>query len=127
MILGIGTDILDIRRIEKALFKFGSRFEKKIYTERELNFARKRKLFVETLAKMFSMKESVIKAISDVSGVFWRDIEILHDENGKPEVLLHGVALENMKRKSKDGEFHINASASDEMPYVCSFVVIEAL
>ncbi|MDR3031369.1 MAG: holo-ACP synthase [Holosporales bacterium] len=124
MILGIGIDILDIRRIEKLFLKFGERFEKKFYTENELNFAKKRKSYIETLAKMFSIKESVFKAISNVSGISPRDIEIFHDENGKPSVKLSRNALKIVNAKACGGEFLITVSVSDEIPYACSFVII---
>ncbi|MDR0744504.1 MAG: holo-ACP synthase [Holosporales bacterium] len=124
MIIGIGTDILDIRRIQRIILKYGRQFEERIYTPNELKFARKRKLYIETLAKMYSLKESVIKAISTVSGIRWHNIEIVHDENGKPLVELSGQALKTVAAKFHNEKFNISVSVSDEIPYVCSFAII---
>ena len=125
MIIGIGVDILDIRRIQHLFQKFENQFEKKIFTKQEIEFCKKRKSSIESFAKMFSIKEAVIKAISDVSGIFWHDIEILHDKNGKPSVNLTGNALKNLKKKTE--KFNMEISVSDEPPYVTAFVVIESL
>ena len=123
MIFGIGTDILDIRRIERLVFKFGEQFENKHFTVQERSFAHSRERYIETFAKMFSIKESVIKAISDVSGMRWHEIEVCHDSNGKPFINLSGRAHEYLFHKT-NGRFKIDVSVSDEIPYVVSFVVI---
>ncbi|MDR0640471.1 MAG: holo-ACP synthase [Holosporales bacterium] len=122
MIVGIGIDILDIRRIERLVLKFPEKFETRICTRREIEFCRARTQYIESLSKMFSMKEAVLKAISNVSGIRWHDIEILHDSRGKPSVNLSGVALRNLTEKSET--FQLEVSTSDEPPYVVSFVVI---
>jgi holo-[acyl-carrier-protein] synthase len=124
MILGAGIDILDTRRIERLIVKFGSQFERKIFTDAELEFCRRREKSVESLAKMFSIKEAVIKAISDVAGVRWRDIEIFHNDLGKPVIELSGQALAKTLEKSR--HFQIEASTSDEPPFVAAFVIIWA-
>ncbi|MDR1476458.1 MAG: holo-ACP synthase [Holosporales bacterium] len=124
MVLGAGIDILDTRRIERLVVKFGPRFEKKIFTEEELEFCRRREKFVESLAKMFSLKEAMIKAISEVSGVRWHDIEIFHNDLGRPVVQLSGRALEKVMAKSE--RFQVEASTSDEPPFVAAFVILWA-
>ncbi|MDR0630767.1 MAG: holo-ACP synthase [Holosporales bacterium] len=124
MIIGIGIDILDIRRVEKLFVKFSERFENKIFTKDEIKFAQKHSKYIEALAKIFSLKESVIKAISDVSGVAWHDIEILH-ETPKPTVKLSGLAIKKILAKSPN--FNIHASVSDDPPYVTSLIIIESL
>lgn len=124
MIIGIGVDILDIKRIQHLFQKFENQFEQKFFTSQEIKFCKKRKTVVESFAKMFSIKEAVIKAISDASGIFWHDIEIFHDDNGKPYVKLAGNALKNLSKKSEN--FNIEVSVSDEPPYVTAFVVIES-
>lgn len=123
MIFGIGTDILDIRRVEQLVLKFGKKFENKHFTSRELEFANSRLRRVETLAKMFSIKESLIKAISNVSGMHWHELEVLHDQNGKPFINLSGKALEYLEQRI-NGPFQIDVSVSDEIPYVVSLAII---
>lgn len=115
--------MLDIRRVERLYLKFGDRFEKKFFTDDEVKLASLRADNVNLLAKMFSLKESVIKAISDVSGLSWHEIEVTY--NGpKPSIILHGNAFARVA--SKAGMFNIHASLSDEIPYITSFVVIES-
>lgn len=127
MIAGIGVDLLDIRRLEKVILRQGDRFLKKIYTEQEREFCEKRIKSIESFAKIFSIKEAIIKAISNVSGVFWHDIEVFHNENGKPFVRLKNSALKNLLIKIKDKSFAVEVSVSDEIPYVCAFAIIETL
>ena len=125
MIIGTGVDILDYRRIERLYDKFADKFTKKIFTTQEIEFCQKRRLFIQSIAKMFSIKEAVIKAISNVSGIFWHDIEIFHDKNGKPFIKLSGKALEKVQLKAD--AFNIEVSVSDEPPYICAFVILEKL
>ena len=127
MIIGIGVDILDIKRIERLYHKFGDKFTTKIFTKQEIEFCKKRTRYLESLAKMFSIKEAVIKAISDVSGVFWHDIEVFHDKNGKPFIGLSGKALDNVKIKTQGNDFNFEVSVSDEIPLVCAFAILEML
>ncbi|MDR2598447.1 MAG: holo-ACP synthase [Holosporales bacterium] len=124
MILGAGIDILDMRRIERLVVKFGSQFERRIFTDAELQFCRRREKFIESLAKMFSIKEAVIKAISEVNGIRWHDIEIFHNDLGKPVIELSGQAL--LRTLAKSVRFKIEASTSDEPPYVAAFVILWA-
>lgn len=126
MIVGVGVDILDSRRIARLFDKFPDRFVRKIFTSKERDFLEKRRLDVAAMAKMFAMKEAVIKAVSDVSGIFWHDIEIGHDDNGKPFVELGNVALKKAVKRAASREFKFEVSVSDESPYVCAFVVFEA-
>lgn len=123
MIIGTGVDILDIRRIEGIISRQGRRFIQKIYTPQEQDFCGRRLRETESFAKIFAVKEAVIKAISDVSGIFWKDIEVLHDRNGKPFVKLKNAALSKLKNQP----FSIEISISDEPPYVCAFAIIETI
>ena len=127
MILGVGVDILDCRRIQKLFLNFPERFVRKVFTKTERMLFEKRNFDIATIAKIFAIKEGVIKAISDISGASWHDIEVLHDEIGKPFVKLRNVALAKAEKKSLGGEFKFEVSVSDELPYVCAFVVFEAL
>lgn len=119
MITGIGTDIVEIKRIEYAIEKYGDRFLNKIFTNNEIEFCKKRTNFVHSLAKMFAIKEATGKAISDMRGIGWRDIEVDHDKFGKPIVLLHNKAKEKIKSCT-----NIFVSTSDEKLYATAFVII---
>ena len=93
-----GLDIIEIGRIKKALDRWGTRFLERVYTEAELEFCQNR---APELATRFAAKEAMVKAFRDNSGISWRDIEILLDQNGAPIVQLHG------KAKAKAEEFGI--------------------
>lgn len=123
MIVGLGIDIVDVRRIDALFHKFGTHFLKKIYTEQEITFCCARNNVVNSLAKMYALKEATIKALSDAKGIKWHDMEILHDQNGRPEVKLQGIALENLQKKANT--FSIQASVSDEQIYAVAYVLID--
>ncbi|MDR2667080.1 MAG: holo-ACP synthase [Holosporales bacterium] len=123
MIIGVGVDIVDIRRIECLIHRYQDRFLKKVFSEGEIDFCIQRSGAVASFAKMFSLKEATVKAISDFSGVRWRDIEITHDSLGKPMVSLFGNALKNLQKRGRN--FLISASVSDEKNYATAFVLIE--
>lgn len=127
MIIGTGVDILKIERIRGLISRQGERFLNKIYTKQEREFCERRLKSIESFAKIFSIKEAVIKAISAVSGVFWQDIEVFHDENGKPFVKLKNRALGNLLSKINDKSFVIEVSVSDEISCVCAFAIIETI
>lgn len=125
MIIGVGIDILDISRIGRLLTKFPERFRTKVFTKAEIKFCDSRLEYVSSFAKMFALKEATAKAISDISGVGWRDIEVTHDPNGKPLMSLHGCALQNLMKKAL--HFSVLATVSDEKNYVSACVIIERL
>ncbi|MDR0942656.1 MAG: holo-ACP synthase [Holosporales bacterium] len=122
-IIGIGIDILDIRRIDRLLQKFPIRFKNKIFAEEEIDSCMKRKGYISSFAKIFALKEATIKAISNTHNLKWLDIKISNDNNGKPLVNLSGYALKNVQ--SKADKFAISASVSDEKNYAVAFVIIE--
>lgn len=123
MIIGVGIDIVDVRRIDALFQKFGVHFLKRIYTEQEVAFCYARHNVANSLAKMYALKEATIKALSDAKGIKWHDMEICHDTNGRPEVKLRGIALENVKQKAKN--FSIQVSVSDEQIYAVACVLID--
>lgn len=95
MIIGTGIDIIEVSRIKKALDMWGDRFLNKVFTKRELSYVNKKKFSHENLAARFACKESVLKAFGDTRiGVSLKNIEILNDAKGKPEVILHKEAKE---------------------------------
>ena len=129
MIFGIGTDILDISRLDKILKKFDQKFISKIYGEQEINLINKKnKNYNLYLGKRFAAKEACWKAISPDrgEGVFFKEIQTLNDQNGKPYLLFSGRTAFYIKNKEKklNGKFKFDISLSDEPPYVIAFVVI---
>ena len=123
MIIGVGIDIVDIRRIDSLLQKFGNRFLQKIYTADEIRFCCSRRNVAGSLAKMYALKEATLKAIADVTGIRWHDIEVNHEENGCPRVAVTGNALGNLRKKIK--KYDIKVTTSDEREYAIAYVIIQ--
>ena len=121
MIVGIGNDIIEIERIEKAISKEG--FKDKIYTQRELENIKKRGNRAETYAGVFSAKEAISKAIgTGVREFSLTDLEILNDDLGKPYV----VVSEKLDKiiKSKKGDYQIEISISHSKKYAIAMTII---
>jgi holo-[acyl-carrier protein] synthase len=133
MILGIGNDIVDIRRIEKLVHRFGDRFLNRCFTPAEIQKANSREgtgTVAATLARRFAAKEACSKALgSGISmGVAFRDIEVVNDDEGRPLIKLHGGALRRLEKIIPPGsKANIHLSLSDEPPIAHAFVVIEAV
>ena len=130
MLLGIGNDIVSIKRIKGAYQKFGKRFEERIYTteERKLVWKRGTPCF-KTLSNRWAAKEAFVKAlgIGFSKGVFWRDISIINNSNGKPYLAISGYAkkyLQSILPLNTSSYLHI--SISDDEDFVNAFVIIEA-
>ena len=120
---GVGTDILEIRRIEKMVGKWGDKFLNRVFCDGEISYARSRKAFYfSSLAARFAAKEAVLKALgTGLSGTSWLDIEIILPE-GSPKVLLRGTA----KTKAEAmGIRNIHLSLSHSREYATAFVVAE--
>lgn len=95
MIVGIGTDIIEISRVAKALKKLGTPFLERLFTEKEREYFRVQKGNVQTISGNFAAKEAVVKAMgTGISGFKWKDVEINRDQKGKPEVFLYNTAKE---------------------------------
>ena len=121
MIVGIGNDIIEIERIEKAISKEG--FKNKVYTQKELENIKKRGERVETYAGIFSAKEAISKAIgTGVREFSLTDLEILNDDLGKPYV----VVSEKLDKiiKSKKEDYQIEISISHSKKYVIAIAII---
>ena len=129
MIIGIGTDILNLERFKKTLDKFDQKFIDRIYGKNEILISQN-KLQVSTnyLGKRFSAKEATWKALSPIrgKGLFFREIEILNDINGKPYLFFSGKTKEFIEKKEKNlkAKLKFDISLSDDTPFVISFVVI---
>ena len=130
MLLGIGNDIVSIKRIKRAYNKFGKRFEERIYTseERKLVWKRGTPCF-RTLSNRWAAKEAFVKAlgIGFSKGVFWRDISILNNSNGKPCLEISGYAKKYIQKiLPLNTTSYLHVSISDEEDFVNAFVIIEA-
>ena len=125
MIIGIGTDIIDNQRIQKTLQKFGNKFKKRCFLKNEIIKSDNRLNSVNSFAKRYAAKEACAKALGTglARGIFWKDIEVLNNVNGKPYIKLHNKALNKIKELSNK-ECGIEISLSDEKNYSIANVVI---
>lgn len=129
MILGIGTDLVDIRRIERTLERFGERFTRRVFTEAERAKAERRLRRADTYAKRYAAKEACAKALGTGfrRGVYWRDIEVVNLPSGKPAIRLHGGARARFEELVPAGhEAGIEVTLTDEPPLAQAIVVIVA-
>jgi holo-[acyl-carrier protein] synthase len=130
MILGTGSDIIDIRRIERTIARHGERFLARIFTEAERRRAARKVNAAATYAKRFAAKEACAKALGTGmrQGVFWRDIGVVNLPTGRPTVRLTGGALRHLETLVPDGcEPRIDLTITDEWPLAHAFVIISAL
>tara|TARA_Y100001934_G_scaffold114615_1_gene140290 strand:- start:14315 stop:14713 length:399 start_codon:yes stop_codon:yes gene_type:complete len=129
MILGIGTDIIDIRRLERVLERFEERFLNRIYTDLERQKSENRKNRVASYAKRFAAKEACSKALGTGfrRGVFWRDMGVMNLKGGKPTIVLTGGAALRLADITPAGmTSKIDISMTDEPPIAEAFVIISA-
>ena len=130
MILGIGSDLVDVGRIEKVIERHGERFLARIFTPTERARAERRADRVATYAKRFAAKEACAKALGTGlrKGVFWRDMGVVNLPSGRPTLKLSGGALARLKAIKPDGcEAQIDLTITDEGPRAQAFVVISAV
>ena len=130
MILGIGTDLVDIRRIEKSIARHGERFTTRVFTEVERARAESRPHPIAAYAKRFAAKEACCKALgSGISeGVFWTDMSVVNLPNGRPTFELSGGAADKLKQMLPEGHRAVvHLTITDDHPWAQAFVVIEAL
>ncbi|MDT3686574.1 MAG: holo-ACP synthase [Pseudorhodoplanes sp.] len=130
MILGIGSDLVDIRRIEKVIARHGERFIKRIFTDIERAKAERRATRIDTYAKRFAAKEACSKALGTGfrRGVFFKDMGVVNLPSGRPTMQLTGGALDQLRRITPKGcEARIDVSLTDEYPIAQAFVVISAV
>ena len=129
MILGIGSDLADIRRVARTLERFGERFTGRIFTELERARSERRGDPAASYAKRFAAKEACAKALGTGlrHGVFWRDMGVANLPSGQPTLALTGGALARLAQMTPPGcEAVVHLSLTDEPPYAQAFVVIEA-
>ena len=126
MIVNIGTDIIDIRRIKKTINKYGNKFKNRCFHKSEILKSENRLKTAESYSKRYAAKEACAKALGTglARGVFWKDIEVINNEFGKPIILLHNKALNFLNKIDKDNNLNIELSLSDEKNYAIANVII---
>ncbi|MFK7791716.1 MAG: holo-ACP synthase [Devosiaceae bacterium] len=130
MIIGLGSDLCDIRRVETTLERFGERFTKRVFTSLERKKSDKRRQRAASYAKRFAAKEACAKALGTGlrNGVFWRDMGVENLPSGAPTMVLTGGALAQLGRLVPRGHRPaIHLTITDDFPYAQAFVIIEAL
>jgi holo-[acyl-carrier protein] synthase len=130
MILGLGSDLVDIRRIEKVLARHGDRFIQRIFTPVEVAKAERRATRIDTYAKRFAAKEACSKALGTGfrKGVFFRDMGVVNLPSGRPTMKLTGGALRRLNEITPQGyEARIDISLTDEYPLAQAIVIISAV
>ncbi|MCA6260839.1 holo-ACP synthase [Phenylobacterium sp.] len=130
MILGIGSDLSDIRRIQAGLDRFGDRFRNRCFTEIERRRSEAKPDAAASYAKRFAAKEACAKALGTGlrRGVFWRDMGVVNLRSGQPTLALTGGAATRLAEMTPAGHRAvIHLSMTDDHPYAQAFVIIEAL
>jgi holo-[acyl-carrier protein] synthase len=130
LIIGLGSDLADIRRIEATLERFGERFVARIFTEVERARSERKADRAASYAKRFAAKEACAKALGTGlrAGVFWRDMGVVNARSGQPTLALTGGAAKRLAAMTPAGfEARIHLSLTDDHPYAQAFVVIEAI
>jgi holo-[acyl-carrier protein] synthase len=130
MIIGIGSDLIDVRRVEKVIARHGARFLDRIFTPVERARAERRARSTETYAKRFAAKEACSKALGTGirAGVWWRDMGVVNLPSGRPTIKLTGGALARLERLTPPGcDARIDLTITDEWPIAQAFVVISAV
>ena len=125
MIIGIGTDIIDIRRIEKIIQKYGNKFIKRCFSIHEITRSESQFNIINSYAKRYAAKEACAKALGSglARGVYWKDIEVRNNNLGKPIIILHNKATKILNQISSKNT-RIEVSLSDEKNYAISNVII---
>jgi len=125
-IFGIGTDIINIKRINNSIKRGGYNFKKKIFSDKEINYCEKKKNPSAFYAKRFAAKEAFTKALGTGigKGISLKDIEIFNDTTGKPNIRLRGFANNFLKKKIKKNKYNIYLSLSDDEPWAQATVII---
>jgi len=129
MILGIGTDLANIERIQGTLNRFGDRFRNRVFTEVEQAKAERRKDVAGTYAKRWAAKEACSKALGTglSMGIAWRDMSVTNLKTGQPTMAVTGWAAERLAAMTPEGhEAVIHITLTDDHPWAQAFVVIEA-
>ena len=130
MIIGLGNDIIDIRRVEKTLDRYGNRFTGRVFTEIEKRKSDRRAARAASYAKRFAAKEACSKALGTGlrRGVFWKDMGVVNEPSGRPTMVLTGGAKAVLERLTPPGHgVRIHLTITDDFPYAQAIVMIEAV
>lgn len=130
MILGIGNDLIDIRRVEKTIERYGDRFLDRVFTDIERKKSDRRRLRAASYAKRFAAKEACAKALGTGirNGVFWRDMGVVNLPSGRPTMHLTGGAALRLGELLPDGHrAQIDLTITDDFPLAQAIVIISAV
>lgn len=130
MIVGLGSDLIDIRRVEKTLERHGDRFTQRVFTEIERAKSDRRRMRAASYAKRFAAKEACAKALGTgiARGVYWRDMGVVNLPGGKPTMHLTNGALARLQAMMPGGhDAAIHLTITDDYPLAQAFVIIEAV
>ena len=125
-IFGIGTDIVNIKRMDNSLKKHGFAFKNKIFSKKEISYCEKKKNSSSFYAKRFAAKEALSKALGTGirKGINFKNIEISNNVYGKPSILLKGNVANYLKKKIKRKKYYVHLSLSDDKPWAQATVII---
>ncbi|WP_371398277.1 holo-ACP synthase [Fretibacter rubidus] len=129
MIIGIGTDLCDIRRIEKNIERHGARFIDRVFTTGEQAYCEPKSGKASYYAKRFAAKEAVAKALAGprTGHLTWKDVEVANDPSGRPTIRLHRGATDRLKSLTPVGQLaRLHISLTDDYPYAQAFAICEA-
>ncbi|MEO1040984.1 MAG: holo-ACP synthase [Pseudomonadota bacterium] len=130
MIIGIGSDLIDIRRVEKTLERYGERFTHRCFTEIERAKSDRRRMRAASYAKRFAAKEACSKALGTglSQGVYWRDMGVVNLPSGKPTMLLTNGAKAKLDQLTPQGrQMEIHLTITDDFPLAQAFVILYAV
>ncbi len=129
MVIGLGNDLIDIRRIEKTIERFGARFINRLFTEKEQARSERKANRAASYAKRFAAKEACAKALGTGfrKGVYWRDMGVSNLQSGKPTMVLTGGALQRLRDITPEGyAAQIDLTLTDDFPQAQAIVLITA-
>ena len=131
MILGIGNDLIDIRRVEKTLDRFGARFVERVFTDVERKKSDRRAARAASYAKRFAAKEACAKALGTGvprRGVYWRDLGVVNLPSGKPTMHLTNGAARRLEEITPEGmNAQVDITITDDYPFAQAIVIISAV
>ena len=130
MILGIGTDLINIKRIRKVLNRFGDRFERRVFSELEIERSRRKSDPSSSYAKRWAAKEACSKAlgIGLRMGISWKEMHVVNLKSGKPELIIEGKAKYFLEKMTPRGYApKVNVSLTDDYPWAKAIVIIEGI
>ena len=122
MIIGLGTDLVDNRRVERLLLSRGDRFARRVFTDRERDYCAAKLTPHINFAARFAAKEAFLKAVGHTAGIRWREIEVRHDNDGRPCLAADGTAADRLREL---GVTTVHLSLTHERNYAQAFVVLE--